>query len=130
MDTEVRKRQVSLDGAEKDTSLAKVPRTEAGGLPLADDGWEVWLKVLDNASSLGRQAQNQILGGMSLNVTNVMEEFEVERRSDSWGRWATSRGLEVMRTHLNQTRDELDHAARRILVIRSSWGGGESPQTS
>ena len=71
MDTEVRKRQVSLEGAEKDMSLAKVLRTEAGGLPSTDDGWEVWLKIPDNTSSLGRQAQNQILDGMSRVKTSL-----------------------------------------------------------
>jgi hypothetical protein len=91
--------------------------------------------MADNASSLGRQAQNQILGGLSrvktslsVNVVNSMDEFEVDRRTDDWGRWATSRGLEVLRTRINDTRDELDNAARRIFGYQKQLGGVSHPR--
>jgi chloramphenicol 3-O-phosphotransferase len=83
---------------------------------------------------LGRQAQNQVLAGLArvkttvaLNVTGMLAKFEVDRRADSWGRWATSQGLEAIRTHLNQTRDELDHAARRISGYEKQLGGVDRP---
>jgi hypothetical protein len=122
-------------GGEEGAGPAKVARADASATPVTDEGWEVWLKVGERADNLSRQAQNQVLAGMAriktsvaLNLTNVGSTFEVDRRADNWGRWATSRGLEIVRTHYNQTRDELDHAARRIMGYQKQLGGVGRPQ--
>jgi hypothetical protein len=126
-----RKRRATDEGSVP----AKVAREEVSAAPVPDDGWEVWLKVGEKCENLNRQAQNQVLAGMArvkttlaLNVTDMVTKFEVDRREDKWGRWATSRGLEAIRTHFNQTRDELDHAARRIIGYEKQLGGVNRPR--
>jgi hypothetical protein len=57
-----------------------------------------------------------------------MDVFEGERQEDDWGRWATSRGLEVVRTRMNDTRDELDNAARRLFGYQKQLGGVVHPR--